>query len=174
MIETEGPAEALADTARKALKSVNLHLDPMTIVTQNDLIRYSAQRYQITAALVSALGFIGLLLTAVGVHGVVSYGVSLRTREFGIRMALGADRAQTLRQVLRETAVLGAIGTAVGIPLALLTTHSIRSLLFGISPWSVRGFAVAVGILAVSLLAAGFLPARRATKIEPASALRTN
>ncbi len=174
MIETEGSAEALADTARKALKSVNLYLDPMTIVTQNDLIRYSAQRYQITAALVSALGVIGLLLTVVGVYGVVSYGVSLRTREFGIRMALGADRAQTLRQVLRETAVLGAIGTAVGIPLALLTTHSIRSLLFGISPWSVRGFAVAVGILAVSLLAAGFVPARRATKIEPASALRTN
>ena len=174
LIETDGDATALSDTARKALKSVNSKLEPLTIVTENDLIRYSAQRYQLTAVLVSALGVIGLLLTVVGVYGVVSYGVSLRTREFGIRMALGADRASTLRQVLREVGTMGAAGVAIGMPLALLATYSMRALLFGISPWSATAFVMAFLVLALSLLVAGILPARRATRIEPANALRTS
>jgi ABC-type antimicrobial peptide transport system permease subunit len=163
----------MMETARKALKSVNASLDPLTMVTENDLIRYSAQRYQLTAALVTALGAIGLLLTVVGVYGVVSYGVSLRTRELGIRMALGADRAATLYQVLREVGLLGLVGTVIGLPAALLATHAMRALLFGVGPWSATAFVSAVAILASSLLLAGLVPALRATRIEPSHALRT-
>jgi predicted permease len=171
LIETPGDALALAQAARRELKSVDARLDPLTITTENDLIRFSAQRYQVTAELVAALGTLGLLLTAVGLYGVVSYGVSQRTRELGIRMALGADRNDTLWLVLREVAMLGLIGIAVGLPLALTATRAFSTLLFGVSPWDAPAFAAALIVLAGVLFAAGWLPAHRATSIQPSSAL---
>lgn len=173
MIETYGDAGALAQTARRVLKSVDSSLDPLTIVTENELIRYSAQNYQMTAELVGTLGVLGLILTAVGLYGVVSYSVSQRTRELGIRMALGADRGETLRLVLREVGMLAIIGIAVGLPLALIATRMFSSLLFEVGAWDVPTFAGAGVLLAAVLGVAGFLPARRATGIEPVSALRT-
>ena len=172
LIETQTDATALAQTARRVLKSVDARLDPLTIITENDLIRYSAETYQVTAELVGALGFLGLVLTAVGLYGMVSYSVSQRTRELGIRMALGASRGETLRMVLRETAVLGLIGMAVGLPLAALSTRLMSSLLFGMGPWDIPAFAGAAVLLAAVLLLAALVPARRATSIEPVSALR--
>jgi len=172
LIETQGDAAALAQAARRALKSVDTRLDPLTITTENDLIRFSAQKFQITAELVGVLGLLGLILMAVGSYGVISYGVSQRTRELGIRMALGADRGDTLLLVLREVAAIGGIGIAVGLPLALTATRGFSSLLFAVSPWDAPAFLGAAVVLAVVLLAAGLLPARRATGIEPSSALR--
>jgi predicted permease len=181
LIETTGDPAALAQTARQALKSVDSRFDPLTITTENELILYSAQTYQITAELVGTLGLLGLILTAVGLYGVVSYGVTQRTRELGIRMALGADRNDTLWLVLREVATLGAIGMAAGLPLALAATRLFSTLqveggspalLFGVSPYDLPAFAGSVILLAVVLLLAGWLPARRATGIEPTTALR--
>jgi predicted permease len=172
LIETQSEAITLAQAARRELKSVDTRLDPLTITTENDLIQFSAQRYQVTAELVAALGVLGLLLTAVGLYGVVSYGVSQRTRELGIRMALGADRSDTLWLVLREVAMLGLIGIAIGLPLALAATRMFSSLLFGVSPWDAPAFTVALMVLAGVLIAAGWLPARRATGIQASSALR--
>lgn len=172
MIETHGDAGGLAQTARHVLKSVDARLDPLTIVTENELIRYSAQNYQMTAELVGTLGVLGLILTAVGLYGVVSYSVSQRTRELGIRMALGADRGETLRLVLREVAMLALVGIAAGLPLALIATRVFRTLLFGVGAWDVPTFVGAGVLLAAVLVVAGFLPARRATSIEPVSALR--
>ena len=171
-IETDGDPMGLSKAARQALKAVSARLDPLTITTQNELIRFSAQTYQVTAELVGALGLLGLILTAVGLYGVVSYGVSQRTRELGIRMALGADRADTLGLVLREVAMLGLAGIVIGLPLALAATQLFSGLLFGVGPWDVPTFAGAAILLAAVLLAAGFAPARRATGIEPVSALR--
>jgi putative ABC transport system permease protein len=173
LIETQGDAAALAQTARSVLKSVDSRLDPMTIVTENELIRYSAQNYQVTAELVGTLGLLGLILTAVGLYGVVSYGVSQRTRELGIRMALGAGKNDTLGLVLREVALLGLIGMAAGLPLALYATRLFSSLLFGVAAWDAPTFASAAILLAAVLVVAGFVPARRATNIEPVAALRT-
>jgi len=172
LIETQGDPMGLAQAARQTLKSVSARLDPRTITTENELIRFSAQRYQVTAALVGALGFLGLMLTAVGLYGVVSYGVSQRTRELGIRMALGADRGDTLRLVLREVALLGLAGIAIGLPLAFSATRMFSGLLFGVGPWDLLTFAAAGVVLAAVLLAAGLAPARRATGIQPLSALR--
>ena len=114
-IETDGDPMGLAQAARQALKSVSARLDPLTITTENELIRFSAQTYQVTAELVAALGLLGVILTAVGLYGVVSYGVSQRTRELGIRMALGSDRGDTLRLVLREVVLLGLTGIVIGL-----------------------------------------------------------
>ena len=172
LVETHGNAIGLAEAARKALKSVSTRLDPLTVTTENELIRFSAQQYQITAELAGALGLLGLILTAVGLYGVVSYGVNQRTRELGIRMALGADRGDTLRLVLREVAMLGFAGIAIGLPLALTATRLFSALLFGVGPWDIPAFLGAGLVLAAVLLAAGWGPARRATGIEPVSALR--
>lgn len=172
LIETATDPTGLAQTARRELKTVSPKLDPLTITTENELIRYSAQKFQITAELVGALGILGLILTAVGLYGVVSYGVSQRTRELGIRMALGADRSDTERLVLGEVARLGLTGIGIGLPLALAATRMMKAMLFGVGPWDVATFAAAGVLLAVVLFLAGFLPARQATGIEPLSALR--
>ena len=172
LIETQRDATTLAQTARRVLKTVDSRLDPRTMITENELIRYSAHMYQATAELVGVLGLLGLILTAVGLYGVVSFGVSQRTRELGIRMALGAGRNDTLRLVMREVATLGLIGIAAGLPAALAATRLCSSLLFGISPWDPPTFTAAAVLLGAVLLAAGFVPARRATSIEPSAALR--
>ena len=172
LIEIQGDAARLAQTARRVLKSVDSRLDPLTITTENELIRYSAQNYQVTAELVGTLGLLGLILTAVGLYGVVSYGVSQRTRELGIRMALGAGKNETLGLVLREVAMLGLAGIAAGLPLALVATRFFSSLLFGVPAWDAPTFVSAAILLAPVLLVAGFVPAWRATNIEPVSALR--
>jgi len=173
MLETQGDPSALAQAARRALKTVDAKFNPLTITTQNDLIRFSAQRYQMTAELAAALGILGLMLTAIGLYGVISYGVTQRTRELGIRMALGADRRDTLLLVLREVAAVGAIGILIGLPLALAATRAFSSMLFGVSPWDAPAFFGSAVILTGVLLAAGWIPARRATGIAPSSALRS-
>ena len=172
MVYTKGPAVALATAARRALVTLDRRLDPFTVVTEEDLIRFSALQYQLTAELLGTLSLIGLSLTAVGLYGVVSFGVARRTREIGIRMALGAARRETLGLILRETAALGAVGVAIGVPLALAGTRLARSMLFGVGPWDPRLFVIAMVVLAAVLLAAGAIPARRATRIDPMSALR--
>ena len=101
-----------------------------------------------TAELVGSLGLLGLILTAVGLYGVVSYGVSQRTRELGIRMALGAGKNETLGLVLREVGLLGLIGMAAGLPLALIATRLFSSLLFGVGAWDVPTFVGAAMLLA--------------------------
>jgi predicted permease len=171
IIETAGDAGAFAPVARSLLKRT-AGIDPLGITTENELVRYSAQTYQITAELVGGLGLLGLILTAVGLYGVVSYNASLRTRELGVRMALGASRRDALWLVLREVLMMGGIGVAVGLPLAMVATRLITSLLFGVSPWDVPAFAAAIALLALVLIFAAWIPARRATRVPPSAALR--
>jgi predicted permease len=173
LIETEGDPVALAQAARHQLKTVDARLDPLTITTENELIRFSAQRYQITAEVAGSLGLLGLILTAVGLYGVIAFSVSQRTRELGIRMALGADRGDTLRLVLRDVSMLGAVGLAIGVPAALTVTRLLSSLLFGMGPWDWPAFVAAAILLAMVLFAAALQPALRATGIQPSSALRS-
>jgi ABC-type antimicrobial peptide transport system permease subunit len=154
------------------LKSADRSLDPLSITTEENLIRYSARSYQVTAELAGVFGLLGLILTAAGLYGVVSYGVAQRTRELGIRMALGAGRGATLRLVLGEVTVLGGAGIAIGLPLALGATRMAASLLFGVGPSDPPAFASAAALLLAVLLIAGWWPARRATRIDPAAALR--
>ncbi len=172
LIETQSDPLALAQAARRALKSVSANLDPLTITSENELIRFSAQTYEVTAELVGTLGLLGLILTAVGLYGVIAYGIGQRTRELGIRMALGADRTDTMRLVLRDVALLGLAGIAIGVPIGLGATRLFSSLLFGVGPWDIPTFIGAAVLLAAVLFVAGSVPARRATSIDPASALR--
>ena len=163
---------ALASPIRAALAAVDPSLEPRRQNTIAEYIAYSSSRYQATAVLAGSLGLIGLVLTSLGVYGVVAYRTGRRTRELGIRVALGAAAGEVLRLVLREGARVGALGIAVGIPLALVCSQLISSLLFGVSPRDPAALVAAAVVLFGSVCAATFVPAWRATSVDPSVALR--
>jgi ABC-type antimicrobial peptide transport system permease subunit len=122
--------------------------------------------------LLGAFAGIALTLAAVGIYGLVAYTVSRRTREIGLRMALGAARTDVLRMVVRQGMTLVAVGLAVGLALALALSRVLGSLLYEVSAWDPATFAaVAVVLLAIALVAS-WIPARRATRVDPLAALR--
>ena len=163
---------ALAQPLRRTLMSIDPNLEPFSIVTFTDLIRFSTSMYQLAAVLVSSLGLLALAITAIGLYGVVSFSVSQRSREIGIRMALGAARRETLRLILRDVAMLAVWGMAIGLPCSIIAVHLAAAVLFGAGPWDAPVFLAALSLLAGVLFFAGLVPARRATRIEPMSALR--
>ena len=125
------------------------------------------------AELVTALGFIGLALTVVGLYGYLAFRVTQRRREIGIRMALGASRGATSLLVLRDTGFMGLIGLALGVLIAIGASRLESSLVFGVNPLDAFSIVVAITILASAVTVAGWIPARRAASVEPMQALRT-
>jgi ABC-type antimicrobial peptide transport system permease subunit len=122
--------------------------------------------------LMSAFSIVALGLTAAGIFGVLSQIVMRRTREIGIRMVLGARPSDVMRQVLRSGLALSLLGAAIGIAAALALSRVLRTLLFGVTPWDPVSFAVVTAFLVAVAVAACWLPARSAMRIEPAVALR--
>jgi len=172
-IATKQNAMSLAQPIRQVLIHTNPLLDPMMVTSLPELIRYSAGNYQIMAELVSALGFIGLALTIVGLYGFLAFRVNQRRREIGIRMALGASRETTALLILRDTARMACIGLALGLVLALGATRLETSMLFGVRPLDALSIICALVVLAIAITLAAWLPARRAASIDPIKALRT-
>jgi predicted permease len=173
IVETHQNAMSMAQDVRQVLIHANPLLDPMMVTSLPELIRYSAGNYQMMAELVSALGFIGLALTVVGLHGFLAFRVARRRREIGIRMALGATREATAWLVVRETARLAIVGLGIGIALAFGAARLEQSMLFGVHPLDAFSLAMSLIILMVAVAAAAWLPARRAASIEPMQALRS-
>jgi len=124
------------------------------------------------AALLSVFGGSALLLAAIGIYGVMGYSVAQRTHEIGIRIALGAERADILKLIVGQGMLLVAIGAALGLALAVAATRVLKSLLFGISATDPLTYTVVVVVLIAVALLACYLPARRATKVDPLVALR--
>jgi len=124
------------------------------------------------AKLCTGFAVLALVIACVGLYGTVSYNVARRTGEIGIRMALGAQRGAVLWMTLREVLVLAVVGLGISVPAALSGAHLIQSFLFGLRPDDPLALTAAVGILAVAILLAGYLPARRAARIDPMIALR--
>jgi putative ABC transport system permease protein len=119
-----------------------------------------------------SLGIVGLLLAAIGIYGVTSYSVNRRVREIGIRVALGADGQSVLRLILRQGIVLTLVGVGIGLAAGALVSQVVRSLLFGISALDPATFGGGAALFLVVALAASYLPARRATRVDPMVALR--
>jgi ABC-type antimicrobial peptide transport system permease subunit len=124
--------------------------------------------------LVSSFAGLGLALAAIGIYGVISYSVTQRTQEIGVRMALGATLGQVQRVVIGKTLKLAFIGIALGTVASLLTAKAIDALLFATAPTDPAAFAGMIVLLAGVSLAAGWIPARRASRINPMVALRNN
>ena len=138
----------------------------------NDRLDRGASNERLVATLTTTFSGMALLLACLGLYGTISYGVTRRVTELGVRMALGAARRDVLLLVIREAAVLVVIGALIGIPLAMLASRGVESLLYGVGSSDPLSYLVAaVALVGVSALAA-FLPAHRASRIDPMVALR--
>ena len=163
---------AVASLVRADVSKMDANLPVTDVRTLPQILQNSTAAPRFRTTLLAAFGGMALLLSAAGIFGVISYSVSRRTREIGIRLALGAKPPDVLRQILIEGAKLAAIGLAIGIVAALALTHFIRGLLYQVSaddPWTFAGAAL---ILFAVAIAACWFPAWRAMRVEPASALR--
>jgi ABC-type antimicrobial peptide transport system permease subunit len=151
---------------------MNPDMPIMTEQTLDDSVALGLAPQRIVASVAGVLGIVGLLLAAIGIYGVTAYAVARRTREIGIRMALGARRTDVLRMVLREGLWLTLVGSAIGLMLAAGASHVLEGFLFGIPPIDPLTFAGTTGLFAVIGLAACYVPVRRATRMNPLEALR--
>jgi putative ABC transport system permease protein len=135
-------------------------------------IAHSTREQRFTVALLGAFALLALALAAVGIYGVISYTVTCHTHEIGVRMTLGAERRRIIGMVVRRALLLGSVGVAVGIVAGLALTRLLRSMLFGVSATDPAVFVgVSLFLLAVTALA-GYVPARRAARVDPLVALR--
>jgi predicted permease len=171
-VRTHGDPLAITNSARAVVARADSTLPITQVRTMEMTIDESLFLDRFVAMLSAAFGALATLLAAIGLYGVMSYLVGRRTREIGIRMALGAARSEVLWLVLREVAVLAAIGAAIGLPLAVGLGLLLRSQLFGLQPIDPWSIGTALAALALVALAAGYLPARRASAVDPMVALR--
>ncbi|MGC1463722.1 MAG: ABC transporter permease [Terracidiphilus sp.] len=173
VVHTAGNAAAIKEAVRRQIHLLDPALAVYNEETMEEHVRSAFFLPHLAATLFGTFGFIGLVLAAVGLYGVMSYAVSRRTREIGIRMALGARPGAVERLVLRQSLVLIFIAIALGWPAAWMLAKLAASSLYGIQPHDALTFAMAPPFLIVIALAASWIPARRAASIDPMQALRT-
>ncbi|PYR75652.1 MAG: hypothetical protein DMF86_14730 [Acidobacteria bacterium] len=173
VIRTVLPVEQVVAGLRDAVRAVDSGLPLYNVRTLSEHVERSLYFDRLRARLIASLALLALVLSAAGIYGVVSYNVAQRTREVGIRLALGAERAAILRMLLAGTARLALVGVAVGAGIAAVFARAIESQLFGVSAADPVTLAAAPFILIAVALAATFVPARRATHIDPMLAVRT-
>ena len=172
VIRSRGDAAQLASPARQAIWSVAKDVPVSEVTLLEDLVARSVGPRRFVMLLLELFGFVALLMTAVGVYGVISYSVGGRTRELGIRSALGATPAAIVRLVLGSGLALVALGLAVGVAVASLTTRFLQSSLYSVSATDPPTFGGVVIILLIVAAAAQLVPVRRAVRVDPVIALR--
>jgi putative ABC transport system permease protein len=163
---------SLPDAVRGELRALDPSLPISSVRTMGDVLSVSQSRPRFLTLLLTIFSGVALALAMVGIYGVLSYLVARRVKEFGLRVALGATRRHVLAMVLRQGAVLALAGVVVGVGAALALTRLMSSLLFGVratDPWT---FVVMPVTLALVALAASYVPAHRATKVDPMVTLR--
>jgi predicted lysophospholipase L1 biosynthesis ABC-type transport system permease subunit len=167
-----GNPDALLPAARQAVWGVNPNLPLARVRTLAELVSGSTAQTSFTLIMLAIAAGVALFLGAVGIYGVISYVVAQRTREIGVRMAMGAEKGTVTRMVLRQAGGLALVGVAVGLAAALGLTRLMASLLFGVSPFDPLTFGgVAVALSLIALLAS-WIPAHRAASVDPTEALR--
>jgi ABC-type antimicrobial peptide transport system permease subunit len=170
-VRTNGEAAAAAPFVRAAVAS----LDPDLAIYEINTLRWVIDRqtwfYRVFGTFFMVFGICGLLLAAAGLYGVMSFAVTQRTREMGVRSALGAQGSQLVALVMRRSVVQLGIGLALGLGLAVLASGALQPVLYKVNPRDAAVFAAVVATLALASLAASYLPARRVTRIDPVVAL---
>jgi ABC-type antimicrobial peptide transport system permease subunit len=173
VLRAEKDAMALAEPARKIIQGIDSELPVSQIRTMETVVRQTFASQQFSAVLLGGFSLASLLLAAIGVYGVLAYSVTQRTREIGVRIALGAEPLTITRMVVASGARMVVIGAAAGLAAALALSGLMRSLLFGIGPRDPLTFVAAPLIFVVVALVAAYIPARRAARVSPMEALRT-
>jgi putative ABC transport system permease protein len=167
------PPADLAKAARAQIAAVEPRQPVANVRTLEDAIYLSAARPRSTTRFLSALAIVGLILAVVGIYSIVAHMVAARTREIGVRMALGATRRQVLWLVMRHSLAIGAAGIACGLAVAIALAGVLQSALVDTAPRDPMILAAAAGLLLAVTAAASAMPARRAMRIDPVTALRT-
>jgi predicted permease len=172
MVRTAGEPASLTETVRAAMQQIDPDVPMTGVTTQSDQVDARFAQERLFALAYSLFGVLALLLACIGLFGLMSYSVSRRTNEIGIRMALGAQRAGVVSMVLRESMLMVVIGVIVGLAGAIAGGRFVQSVLFGLTPTDVWTISGAIGATVLVSLAAGYLPARRASRVDPMVALR--
>jgi predicted permease len=171
-VRTTLPPLALATAVRKAVAEIDPAVPIARLATQDQLLDASISTERLYAALCGALAMFALLLSCIGLYGLMAFNVARRTNEIGIRMAIGARPVDVARAILREALILAAIGVAVGLPAVLAITRLLKSQLYGVPPNDPATLGIVTVVLVSVGLLAAWLPARRASKVDPMEALR--
>ena len=172
VIRTQGDPASLAAAVRKEVKAIDPDQPVAAVRTMDEWVDMSVASSRYRTVLLGLLALVALVLASTGIYGVMSYSVAQRTHEIGVRMALGARRFDVLKLVVRQGMILVVIGVALGIAGAFALTRVMASLLFGVTAKDPITFTVVGLLLATVALVACYIPARRATKVDPLVALR--
>jgi predicted permease len=172
MLRAFGDPAHLVTAVTQAINQFNPSLPVQAVRTVNEQIGRRLVAERLMARLAAAFGGLALLMAAIGIYGVMSYAIGRRTSEIGLRMALGASRSGVMGMVLRETALLLLTGVAIGLPAAIAAAQFMRSTLAGVGAADPVSIAIALAIIAATTFLAGYIPARRAARIDPMTALR--
>ena len=172
VVRTTGDPAALGALVRGTVRALDRDLPVLKLQTMKQVVSDSVSEQRLVASFITGFAVFALALAAIGIYSIIAYSVSQRMHEMGLRLALGASREDILRVILRGGALLVIEGVAVGIPLAFILSRGMKSLLYGISPRDLTIFGGVPLVLLLAALAASYLPARRAAKVEPMEALR--
>jgi ABC-type antimicrobial peptide transport system permease subunit len=172
VVRTRGDALALAPSVRAAVRSVDPSQPIINLATMNEVISRSTAQRRFALLLFAAFGLVALLLASAGIYGVLAGRVAERTREIGLRSALGATPGNIVRMVMREGALLTGVGIVLGVGGALLLSRFLGALLYGVVPADPATLGGVAAVLSVVALVACLVPAMRAIRIDPMAALR--
>jgi predicted permease len=172
VVRYTGDFSSVSSAVRRTIHDIDRTLPITDVTTMDEWVARSITDQRVIAQLSTFFGLLAIFLSAIGIYGLMSYVVSRRTNEIGIRMALGAERMHVRWLVLREVLVLVAIGIAIGIPAALLSSRLVASMLFGLRATDAVSLLAAVAVMLAIAALAGYLPARRASRVDPMVALR--
>jgi predicted permease len=171
-VRTAGDPASATGSVREAVRQVDANLPMVDVSTQLEQVERRFEQEKLFAQAYALFGGLAMLLAAIGLFGLMSYSVSRRTNEIGIRMALGAQRGHVLRLVMVESMILVIVGVVIGVAVAMGASRFVATLLFGLGTTDAMTLVAAIGVMVLVSALAGFLPARRASRVDPMVALR--
>jgi putative ABC transport system permease protein len=172
LVRSPMPPQNIASAMNAAVRSIDPQIPLADVRPMDAVLAESIARSRFTTTLLTVFAGFAFLLAAIGIYGVMAYNVSQRTQEIGVRMALGAHAGDVLRLVMRQAIAVVAVGLLIGVGASLALSRLMTNLLFEVKPTDARTFVVVPALLLLAALMAAYVPARRATRVEPVRALR--